>query len=206
MKKYYGGAEMYIYDAHWFSKDKTFNIEKMRSLLEKDSNFRNNELDTMVEKFMIKLLDDNDTDSLYAELDDEIKDKLGTDIKEVMRVQKNIKHIGRLLSLRDEKRNMFAKIQDQLSKMSSIEANDFRIVTKNSKELHIINPKNNYYDEITDNKLLQNLLNLYLKRKNLSGVERTLLGCDSTTKKTGTNLFSMNKSEYSTCKYIKKSL
>ena len=100
MDKYYGGTEIYIHDAYWFSKEKIFNIEHIRSLLEKDSHYKDDDLDLLIEKYMIKLLNDDESDSLYGELDDDMKNKLSIDLKEVLRVQNNIKYIGKLLYLR----------------------------------------------------------------------------------------------------------
>ena len=91
MDKYHGGTEMYMYDTYWFSKDKIFNIDKIRSLLEKNSDFENNELDKIIEKIVMKSLDNASENGLYKDLDDEIKDNLGSDIKEVMRIQKILK-------------------------------------------------------------------------------------------------------------------
>ena len=96
---------------------------------------------------------------------------------------------------------MFDKILNQIIKINAIESNDFKILSEN---LDIINPKNNYYDEINDSKLLNNLLNIFLKRKNLSGIEKRIIGCDGSTTKNSMNLFSRNN--YSNCIYIKKSI
>jgi hypothetical protein len=203
MNKQAGGAEMYIYEKHWFSKDKIFNISNIRETLERDSNKVGHTVEDDVEAFMVTLLDKSDNSSLYSKLDDSIKSKLGDDIKDIMGMQKDIKYVDKLLMFRDKKKNLFDKIKKQLILIKKIENNNF----KKNKSLLIVNPRSERYDKVGDSKLLDNLINIFLRNKDLSIIEKKLLGCNvNKTINKKAVLFNTNNRDYTTCKYLRKSL
>ena len=213
MNKKYGGQNAYISNEDWITKNKLFDIQRIRTLLKLNKNhvgnYNANIAKRTTEQYMVKLLSDS-MGRTYLEINNKFKEKVGRDIKKILRVQKDIRYVGELITLRDEKKKLYENIQNELIKIKKIEAEDLQSINNNThRDLLINNVTDQYsYNEGEDNELIQSIINSVLSRMNINSIERNILGCTKTSNNTITSrlYFNKNTKTYESCKYLLDSL
>ena len=202
MKNKKGGS--YLWDKQWFTDTKIFNIKELTTKLEQynDANI-NTERKYMEEIYKSNI--HNNISSLYSEIPDSIKLKIGDDIKKILKFQTDARYIKNLIEIRNDKKTIYNEMQQQLSKIVEFQANDLK--KNNTGSLLIRSPYSySYFNEGYDSELIDAIINIQLQQMNVNHLQGHLLGCDDFSERNRNRLVGRNGYEYTQCTYLKESL
>ena len=206
---YEGGMESYLSNKQWINKEKIFDIDSLLDLLKKNYNANNNNKRTVAqENFMYSILSEG-LGHTFADVSDRIKNKLSTDTKKILRIQKDIKYIGDLIDLRDEKKNHYEEIQDELIKIRKIASTNLSLNNNSTNNYCIKNPiQYKSYNQEENTGLLMAIMNSVLSKSDIDSLEKKMFGCpDKKNKSISKKIyFSKNTEKYDNCSYLLESL
>ena len=198
-----GGS--YLWDEQWFTDTRIFDITELTTKLDQynDPN-SSSERRNMEEIYKSNI--HNNISSLYPEISDEIKLKIGDDIKKILKYQTDVRYIKNLIEIRNEKKLIYDEMQKQLSIIVDFQANDLK--KNNTGSLLIRSPYSySYFNEGYDSELIDEIINIQLQQMNVNHLQGYLLGCgDLRGRNAHRSLLGRNNYQYTQCTYLKESL
>ena len=202
--KHKGGNPAYLWEREWLSDDKLFDIQRIIETLDIYNTFQNSQNRKDWDNYLKSIMHDN-VSSLYPEIHDDIKLKIGDDIKKLLRFQKDIRYIKELVELRDEKRMIHLDMEKNMAKILEIDSSNLR---KNDSLLIKSPFYYNYVDEGYDSALISDVIRAQLQHMNVNTYQGRSLGCpdDFTGNNTNRILLGRNTREYNECRWLKTSL
>ena len=204
-----------INNKRWLSEKDIFNINSVKRRIHTHihSTPHTLELIRIIENAVRRELR-NGIGNSYNNLNNNLKSIVEKDLNKTLKIQKNIKRIRELIELRNKKKNIYEKLQDDLSLIKKFKPNELKNYSNNNLlSLKIPNPIEyefyNQYDS-QDKNLLESVINSVLQRENINTVDDKLLGCTPRANGVITTgeYFNRNNINYigRNCKYLMESL
>ena len=190
-----------MWDEQWFTDTRIFDITELSTKLDR-YNDPNSSSERRNMEQIYKSNIHNNISSLYPEISDGIKLKIGDDIKKILKYQTDVRYIKNLIEIRNEKKSIYDEMQKQLSIIVDFQANDLK--KNNTGSLLIRSPYSySYFNEGYDSELI----NIQLQQMNVNHLQGYLLGCgDLRGRNAHRSLLGRNNYQYTQCTYLKESL